>query len=96
MRFIHELPARKILNIDRSVYVAIMFCLALWTLPFTNAKGHLLTNEAATRTTLTAGKEAVNFDHLLTPPNGFVFEHRNEGAKRSVRQVLCQFRSGVR
>ena len=72
------------------VFIAVMVCAALWTIPFPNTERETVQNVAAVMTPLRGREEAIHKSQLPPIALAFVGEHLTEHPERSIANRLCQ------
>ena len=77
-------------NILRSVFISVMVCFTLRTIPFANGQGQRFENVPTAVAALTGRIKAVDSFESLFIPTSFVLQLTSKHPKSGIRQASCQ------
>ena len=83
-------PDRMVLNVDRSIDVTVMGCVALWTSPLSYREWQVIHHIPASRTCFAQWEESVQWDHIPAIPVCFVGQLSDELEPATVSYGPCQ------
>ena len=83
-------PDRMVLNVDRSIDVTVMGCVALWTSPLSYREWQVIHHIPASRTCFARWEEGVQWDHIPAIPVCFVGQLSYELEPATVPNSSCQ------